>query len=72
MIRSRIPNTITLLNLFCGCLALISIFTGQIDWLPLFVTISLISDYIDGLVARLLKVSSELGRELDSATLEVA
>ena len=66
MIRSRIPNTITLLNLFCGCLALISIFTGQIEWLPLFVTVSLITDYIDGLVARLLKVSSDLGRELDS------
>jgi len=61
-----IPNTITLSNLLCGCLALISIFTGQLEMVPFFIAISLLADYSDGLIARLLKVSSPMGRELDS------
>ncbi|MDP4130914.1 MAG: CDP-alcohol phosphatidyltransferase family protein [Bacteroidota bacterium] len=36
-------------------------------WLaPLFIGLAAVADFIDGLVARLLKVSSPLGRELDS------
>jgi CDP-diacylglycerol--serine O-phosphatidyltransferase len=66
MNRSIFPNTLTLLNLFCGCMAILAIFTGQLSWVPFFVGISLLSDYTDGLVARLLKVSSPLGKELDS------
>lgn len=66
MIRKHIPNSITLSNLFCGCLAVISIFSDQLALVPLFITISLLADYCDGLVARLLKVSSPMGRELDS------
>lgn len=64
--KRLIPNTITLSNLLCGCLALISIFTGQLEMVPFFIAISLLADYSDGLIARLLKVSSPMGRELDS------
>ena len=66
MIKKHIPNTVTLSNLLCGCLALLSILTNQIEWVPIFITISLLADYFDGLIARLLKVSSPVGRELDS------
>lgn len=64
--KSWIPNAITLSNLFCGCLALLSIFTGHLNFVPLFIGIALFADYFDGLVARLLRVSSELGKQLDS------
>lgn len=64
--KQYIPNSVTLSNLLCGCLALISIFTGQVQMVPIFIAISLFADYIDGLLARLLKVSSPMGRELDS------
>jgi CDP-diacylglycerol--serine O-phosphatidyltransferase len=66
MIKKYIPNTVTLANLLCGCLALISIFTNQIEMVPFFIGISLLADYFDGLLARLLKVNSPMGRELDS------
>ena len=62
----NIPNSITLLNAFCGCLALISLVTGQQEWLPFFIICSLIADFADGLFARLLKANSEIGKELDS------
>ena len=64
--KRYIPNTVTLSNLLCGCLALISIFTDQVQMVPIFIAISLLADYSDGLLARLLKVSSPMGRELDS------
>lgn len=64
--RSIIPNSLTLSNLFCGCLCLVSIFSGEIAWVPVFWFIALVMDYFDGFVARLLKVSSDLGKELDS------
>lgn len=64
--KSIIPNSFTLSNLLCGCLALISIFNGEIELVPIFWAVALFMDYTDGLVARLLKVSSDLGKELDS------
>lgn len=66
MIKKHIPNTVTLSNLLCGCLALLSILTNQIQWVPFFIGVSLLADYFDGLLARLLKVNSPVGRELDS------
>lgn len=64
--KSIIPNSLTLSNLFCGCLALLAIFNGQIEWVPVFWIVALLADYLDGFVARMLKVSSDLGKELDS------
>jgi CDP-diacylglycerol--serine O-phosphatidyltransferase len=65
-IRKHIPNTITLGNLFCGCLALISAFSGDLVWAAYFVGISLVLDFFDGFTARMLKVSSAIGKDLDS------
>ncbi len=65
LIRS-IPNTITCCNLFCGCLAVE--FAFQSNYYAAFICIILgaVFDFFDGMVARLLKVSSAIGKELDS------
>lgn len=65
-IKKHIPNTITLGNLFCGCLALVKAFEGDLVGASYFVGISLILDFFDGFTARMLKVSSAIGKDLDS------
>jgi CDP-diacylglycerol--serine O-phosphatidyltransferase len=65
-IKKYIPNTITLLNLFCGLLALIAIFNGFYDHAFLFVSLGIFFDFWDGFLARKFNVSSELGLQLDS------
>jgi CDP-diacylglycerol--serine O-phosphatidyltransferase len=62
----QIPNTITLLNLLCGALAVTFAFEGHLQTGVYFVFAGLLFDFADGFVARLLKVSSPLGAELDS------
>lgn len=59
----HLPNALTCCNLLCGALAII--FIKEIDpiW---FVGIAGIFDFLDGFVARLLKVHSPIGKELDS------
>lgn len=63
---SWIPNTITLSNLICGCLGLICIYHGNINLAGWMLLGGVFFDFFDGLVARSLKVSSELGKQLDS------
>jgi CDP-diacylglycerol---serine O-phosphatidyltransferase len=66
MLKQWIPNAITLLNLVLGCCAIVSVLQGQYVlgfWLVFF---AVVADFADGLVARLLGVHSELGKELDS------
>jgi CDP-diacylglycerol--serine O-phosphatidyltransferase len=65
-ITKHIPNFITTLNLICGCLALYSISAGRPLEAALLVIAAAIFDFFDGFVARLLKVSSPIGAELDS------
>ncbi|MDG2194783.1 MAG: CDP-alcohol phosphatidyltransferase family protein [Polaribacter sp.] len=65
-IKKHLPNLLTLGNLLCGTIAVI--FAVQEDFLSaaLFVVLGIIFDFFDGFVARLLKVSGELGKQLDS------
>lgn len=65
-IKKHIPNIITLLNLFCGCIALMFAFNHQFEMAFLFVCLGIFLDFFDGFFARLFKVSSELGLQLDS------
>ena len=65
-IKKNIPNTITCGNLFCGCLALVSAFNGNLVWSAYFVGIAGVLDFLDGFIARLLNVHSEIGKQLDS------
>lgn len=64
--KAWIPNSITLLNLFCGCAAVINILQLEFNAAFWFVFAAGVLDFADGLVARLLNVSSTLGKELDS------
>jgi len=64
--RKYIPNTITLINLFCGACALVCILNDQFLWAFYFIFAGGVADYADGMVARVLQVNSVLGKELDS------
>ena len=65
-IKAQIPNSITLLNLFCGCAAIICILDHRFVAAFWFLFAAGWFDFADGLVARMLNVSSEHGKELDS------
>jgi CDP-diacylglycerol--serine O-phosphatidyltransferase len=65
-IKAQIPNTITLLNLFCGCIALVFTFHRNFEMAFGFVCLGIFFDFFDGFFARLFKVSSPLGLQLDS------
>ncbi len=64
--KKHIPNFITLLNLFCGSVAVIFAVNGNMKLTALFVFLGIFFDFFDGLLARKLKVQSELGLQLDS------
>lgn len=64
--RSVIPNALTALNLILGIGAIISTFNGEFYRAALFIVAAMISDGLDGRVARYLNASSEFGKELDS------
>ena len=63
---NQIPNALTLLNVFCGACALVSILNGRYTEGVTFLVVCLIADFLDGFAARLLNVKSEMGKELDS------
>lgn len=64
--RKHIPNTLTLLNLAGGLIAIIGVFIDAV-WLSAgAIAWSLIMDFLDGMVARLLGVAAPIGKELDS------
>jgi len=65
-IKRNIPNAITCGNLLCGCLALVKAFEGDLVWAAYLVGIAAVLDFFDGFAARLLKVSSAIGKDLDS------
>lgn len=64
--KKHIPNFITTLNLFSGCIGIILALQYRIDYAAYFIAIAALFDFLDGLVARLLHVKSETGKELDS------
>ena len=65
-ITRNIPNTITSCNLFCGCVAVYMAFQTNYEMAMLFIVLGAIFDFFDGMSARLLHVSSAIGKELDS------
>lgn len=65
-IKSHIPNAITLSNLALGILSIICSLSHELLWASTFIALATIPDFLDGLVARLLKVSSNVGKDLDS------
>jgi len=57
---------ITCCNLISGCIATYFAFQSLYSTALLFIVIGAVFDFFDGMVARLLKVSSPIGKELDS------
>ena len=66
MIKRQIPNLLTLANLLCGTLIIINSFQLQFVNVIWLAAAALVFDFLDGTAARLLKVSSPMGKELDS------
>lgn len=66
IIIRHIPNSITCSNLISGCMATGAAFHGNYKWAFLLIIIGAVFDFFDGMSARLLKVSSPIGKELDS------
>jgi len=65
-LKKHIPNFITTLNLFSGCIGIIIALQYRIDYAAYFIAIAALFDFLDGMMARLLHVKSEIGKELDS------
>ena len=62
----NIPNLLTLVNLFSGCLAVVFLFSYHADYVIWCMLISLVADFFDGMAARAFKSASDIGKELDS------
>ena len=65
-IKKHIPNIITLLNLLCGCTAIVYVAQSDFETAFYFVCLGIFLDFFDGFFARLLNVASPLGLQLDS------
>lgn len=66
MIKAQIPNIITLLNLISGSISIVFALEGNLTVAAWFIGIAAVFDFFDGFSARMLHVSSEIGKELDS------
>jgi len=64
--KRYIPNLLTLLNLFCGSIAVIFVLNDNFVTASLFVFLGIFFDFFDGFAARKLNVQSDLGIQLDS------
>lgn len=64
--KKHIPNTITLCNLLCGCIAVKLAFSCHFTYALVFILMGAVFDFFDGFSARKLGVSSPIGVELDS------
>ena len=65
-VLKHIPNAITCCNLISGCIATYYALMGDYQVALLFIVIGAVFDFFDGMTARLLHVSSPIGKELDS------
>jgi CDP-diacylglycerol---serine O-phosphatidyltransferase len=65
-ITQHLPNFLTCINVLSGCLAIPYALKNDWQMVAIFVIIALIVDFFDGFLARLLKVNSKIGGELDS------
>jgi CDP-diacylglycerol--serine O-phosphatidyltransferase len=64
--KKHIPNMITCCNLISGCIATYWAFQAEFELALAFIVIGAVFDFFDGMTARLLHVSSPIGKELDS------
>jgi len=61
-----IPNILTLYRILVFPLIIYWIITGKENLVGLFIAISLFTDWLDGIIARAMKIQTELGAKMDS------
>jgi len=66
MLKKQVPNLITSLNLLSGSLGLVFLFQAEFFWVFIALTLGMLFDFLDGFAARLLRATSNFGKELDS------
>lgn len=66
LITKHIPNTLTSCNLISGCIATVFALNANYGMALAFIIIGAVFDFFGGMSARLLGVSSPIGKELDS------
>ena len=64
--KRHIPNALTCANLLCGCVGIVEVFHNNMLLSCALIGLAAVFDFFDGFAARLLKVSSPIGKELDS------
>ena len=72
VIKKNIPNTVTCLNLFSGCIACVMAFETRYELALLFIILSSVFDFFDGMLARALNAHSIIGKDLDSLADDVS
>ena len=66
ILTKHIPNTLTSCNLVSGCIAIVFALNANYTMALTFIVVGAVFDFFDGMSARLLGVSSPIGKELDS------
>lgn len=64
--KKQIPNFLTCLNLFCGCVAAVMIFRNRLDMTSYFVLLAAFFDLLDGMIARRVGSNPHFGKQIDS------
>lgn len=64
--KKHIPNALTSCNLICGGVGIIQAFNGDLKMAVSLIWLAGLFDFLDGFSARMLKVSSDIGKQLDS------
>src|ERR1051325_1437331 len=64
--KKHIPNALTCCNLLCGCFGIVYCLENRNVPAAYFVWAAGVFDFFDGFAARWLKVTSPIGKELDS------
>ena len=72
VIKKNIPNTVTCLNLFSGCIACLMAFEARYELELLFIILSSVFDFFAGMLARALNAHSIIGKDLDSLADDVS
>ena len=65
-VTKHIPNTLTSCNLISRCIAIVFAINDNFSMALTFIVVGAVFDFFDGMSARLLGVSSPIGKELDS------
>jgi CDP-diacylglycerol--serine O-phosphatidyltransferase len=65
-LKKHIPNALTCCNLLCGCMGIVYCLENKEIPAAYFVWAAGVFDFFDGFAARWLKVTSAIGKELDS------